>query len=195
MSPTLERQHMDYRFSDNFEKLHGISHRVADDAEAAAEIARICRHKQARCVALAGLPPRLAELIEESCGPDVEILKEPYPSDSLPLAIDRADIGVTAMAFAIAQSGTMVEVSENDAIRLTSSLPATHIGLIYEPDIIDKYFDASARIREIINSRGENVVISFISGPSRTGDIELKLTLGVHGPEEAHAVIISHRHD
>ena len=182
---------MNYRFSENFEKLHGISHSVTSDAEAAEKIADLCRRKEARCIALAGLPASLIELIRSSCNPEVEILTEPYPAESLPLAIDRADIGVTAMECAIAQSGTMVEVSDNDAVRLVSSLPATHFGILREADIIDAYFDASERIREIINRHGDNVVISFISGPSRTGDIELKLTLGVHGPEEAHAIIIS----
>ena len=182
---------MDYRFNENFEELHGISHPVSTDADAAGKIAEICRQKEARCIALAGLPAHIVELIESSCSDDVEILKEPYAANSLPLAIDKADIGITAMEFAIAQSGTMVEVSDNDAVRLVSSLPATHIGLLYEKTIIDKYFDASQKIREIINQYDEDVVISFISGPSRTGDIELKLTLGVHGPEEAHAIIIA----
>ena len=182
---------MNYSFSENFEKLHGISHRVASAAEAAGIIADLCRRKEAGCIALAGLPDSLVELIRADCGPDIEVLTEPYPAASLPLAIDRADIGVTAMEFAIAQSGTMVEVSDNDAVRLVSSLPATHFGILRESDIIDAYFDASERIREIINRSGDDVVISFISGPSRTGDIELKLTLGVHGPEEAHAIIIS----
>lgn len=186
---------MDYQFNENFEKLHGISHSVSTDSDAAAKIAEICRQKQVRCIALAGLPAPMIEQIESNCDADVEILKEPYLSDTLPLAIDKADIGVTSMEFAIAQSGTMVEVSENDSVRLVSSLPATHIGLLYETDIIDTYFDASSRIRDIINRHGDNVVISFISGPSRTGDIELKLTLGVHGPEEAHAIIISGKND
>ena len=182
---------MDYQFSENFEKLHGVFHSVSSDSDAAGTVAEICRQKRAQCIALAGLPKAMVEQIESSCDADVEILKEPYPADSLPLAIDKADIGITSMEFAIAQSGTMVEVSDNDVVRLVSSLPATHIGLLYEADIIDKYFDAGSRIREIINRHGGDVVISFISGPSRTGDIELKLTLGVHGPEEAHAIVIS----
>lgn len=48
-------------------------------------------------------------------------------------------------------------------------------------------------IRDIVKQHVENLVISFISGPSRTGNIELKLTLGVHGPREAHVVIIGNQ--
>jgi len=184
---------MAFDFASRFEKLSGIVHRVDSEAAAAAAIAEICRTSGAGCIALAGLSPDLANLIAtagtEAC-PELTVLTEPYAAADLPLAIDGADIGVTGISFAIAQSGTMVEVAENDAIRLVSSLPRIHIGLLRAEDIIEQYQDSADRIRATIADHPENLVISFISGPSRTGDIELKLTLGVHGPEEAHCVII-----
>jgi L-lactate dehydrogenase complex protein LldG len=184
---------MTYDFATRFEKLSGIVHRVGTEAAAAATIADICQRRQAGCIALAGLAPAMVGLIEESCTqacPELSVLTEPYASADLPLAIDRADIGITGISFAIAQSGTMVEVADNDALRLVSSLPRIHIGLLRAEDIIDHYHDSAGRIRQTIAAHRGNLVISFISGPSRTGDIELKLTLGVHGPEEAHCVII-----
>jgi L-lactate dehydrogenase complex protein LldG len=181
---------MDFDFTSRFEKLSGIVHRVASPAAAAEKIAQLCQERQAGCIALAGLEPDLTAAIEASC-PAITVLKEPYNHADLPAAIDRATVGVTGMAFAIAQSGTMVEVAVNDATRLVSSLPRTHIGVVREETIIDHYADSGPLIRAIINSHPEQVVISFISGPSRTGDIELKLTLGVHGPEEAHCIIIA----
>lgn len=180
---------MTYDFTSCFETLSGVVHKVKSEEEAARKIFELCQEQQVSCLALANLPEHFIQQIETCCG-GLKILKEPYPAESLPLAMDEAGIGVTGIEFAIAQSGTMVEVSDNDAVRLVSSLPRTHIGIIRQKDIIDTYFESSARIREIIGRHDRNVVISFISGPSRTGDIELKLTLGVHGPEEAHAVII-----
>ncbi len=184
---------MAYDFASRFEKLSGIVHRADSEAAAAATIADICRERQAGCVALAGLAPALVALIDTACTqacPGLSILTEPYAAADLPLAIDRADIGITTISFAIAQSGTMVEVADNDALRLVSSLPRVHIGLLRAEDIIGRYHDSADRIRATIAAHPDNLVISFISGPSRTGDIELKLTLGVHGPEEAHCVII-----
>jgi len=184
---------MAFDFASRFEKLSGIVHRVDSEAAAAATIAEICRTSRTGCIALAGLPPTLAALINEACTqacPELSILSEPYAANDLPLAIDQADIGITGISFAIAQSGTMVEVADNDAIRLVSSLPKIHIGLLRAEDIVEYYHDCAGRIRETIAAHPDNLVISFISGPSRTGDIELKLTLGVHGPEEAHCVII-----
>jgi L-lactate dehydrogenase complex protein LldG len=181
---------MDYHFTQRFEKLSGIAHTVTSESAAAEKIAAICKEKKAACLALAGLSPKLIEEIESSCGSELTILKEPYQASDLPGAIDKADIGVTGISFAIAQSGTLVEVSTNDATRLVSSLPETYIGVMRAEDIIDKYHDGGERVRQIISQHDRNLVVSFISGPSRTGDIELKLTLGVHGPEEAHAIII-----
>ncbi len=180
---------MDYDFAHCFEKLSGIAHTVNSNQAAAEEIAAICKSHGAGCIALAGLPESVITHIEAQCS-DLKILKEPYLSKDLPGAIDNAEVGVTGISFALAQSGTMVEISTNDATRLVSSLPSTYIGVFRAEDIVDKYHDGGERIREMANRHDHNLVISFISGPSRTADIELKLTLGVHGPEEAHAIII-----
>ncbi len=178
-----------FDFAESFEQLAGVAHAVPTEAAAAQAIIDIFKSKNARCVALAGLPPSLASAIEEGCD-DIKVLKAPFAADSLPGAIDEADVGVTGIAFAIAQSGTLVETATDDAVRLVSSLPRTYVGVLQAGDIVDRYEQGAARIRQIVQQHDGNLAISFISGPSRTGDIELKLTLGVHGPEEAHAVVI-----
>ncbi|MFH2129661.1 MAG: lactate utilization protein [bacterium] len=180
---------MEFDFAKSFQKLSGVAHKVGSEKAAAEKIAAICQEKDAKCIALAGLPTSLVSLIEAACS-DLTILKEPYRSEELPNAIDKADLGVTGIAFAMAQSGTMVEVTTNDASRLVSSLPKTHIGILQAEDIVDKYHDGSKRMREVTSQHDRNLVITFISGPSRTGDIELILSLGVHGPAACHAVII-----
>ncbi len=179
----------EFDFAECFGKLSGVAHSVATESAAAEKIVTIFKAKKARCVALAGLPASLVAAIEKGCD-GITVLKEPYAADALPGAIDKADVGVTGIAFAIAQSGTLVETATNDAVRLVSGLPRTYIGVLRAEDIVDKFHDGAARVRRIVQQHDHNLVISFISGPSRTGDIELKLTLGVHGPEDAHAVII-----
>jgi L-lactate dehydrogenase complex protein LldG len=181
-----------YNFAECFEKLAGVAHVVASERAAIDEIVSICRSLDATCVALAGLPESIVNEIEDSCA-DIKVLKEPYPAESLPGAIDEADVGVTGIAFAIAQSGTLVEISTNDVVRLVSGLPKAYIGVLHAVDIVNRFEEGSARIHDVVKQHDENLVISFISGPSRTGDIELKLTLGVHGPGEAHVVIIGNQ--
>ena len=178
-----------FDFAVSFEKLSGIAHPVPSETAAVDEIVSIFKAQDARCIALANLPESIVAEIEKRCN-GLKVLKEPYAAETLPGAVDEADVGVTGIAFAIAQSGTMVEVSTNDAVRLVSGLPHTHIGVLHAADIVNSFKDGPARIREIVQQHDKSLVISFISGPSRTGDIELKLTLGVHGPGEAHVVII-----
>jgi L-lactate utilization protein LutC len=181
-----------YSFAECFEKLSGIAHPVQSEQAAIDEIVSICTSLDAKCVALAGLPESMVTEIEDRCA-GMKVMKEPYPAETLPGAIDEADVGVTGIAFAIAQSGTLVEISTDDAVRLVSGLPRCYIGVLHAVDIVNRFEEGSARIRGIVRQHDENLVISFISGPSRTGDIELKLTLGVHGPGEAHAVIIGNQ--
>ena len=179
-----------YDFAERFQAQSGVAHRVPTQRAAAVKIVSLIHSLGAGCVALAGLPEALTDAIQAGCR-NIEVLKEPYDAAGLPGAIDAADIGISGIAFAIAQTGTLAEVSTNDAVRLVSGLPRTYIGVLHDSDIIDKYDDAAARVRSIVARHDQNLVISFISGPSRTGDIELKLTLGVHGPEQAHAVVIT----
>ena len=181
-----------YNFAECFEKLSGVAHPVPSEQAAIDEIVSICKSLDAKCVALAGLPESLVTEIEDRCA-GMKVLKEPYPTETLPGAIDEADVGVTGIAFAIAQSGTLVEISTDDVVRLVSGLPRTYIGVLHAVDIVNRFEEGPARIRDIVKQHDENLVISFISGPSRTGDIELKLTLGVHGPGEAHVVIIGNQ--
>jgi L-lactate dehydrogenase complex protein LldG len=117
-------------------------------------------------------------------------MRPPYTGDALPSEIDSAAVGATGIEFAIAETGTLVEVSRNDATRLVSALPRTHVGVVSAREFVPGLFDAAPRMRGILRDNPRDCVISFLSGPSRTGDIELRLTLGVHGPEEAHALIL-----
>lgn len=101
-----------------------------------------------------------------------------------PRALAHIPVGLTGAEAALAESGTLVLRKRPRRSALASLLPPVHIALMptsrIVPDIVS-YFeglaDAAATIRDTSN-------LVFISGPSRTGDIEQVLTLGVHGPKE-----------
>lgn len=179
------------RFVCSFEAVAGVAHVAATVVDAADTVLEIIAEKRARVLALANLPDRIVDdVARRAVEAGIDVLKEPYPAESLPGLIDKADVGVTGMRFGIAQTGTLVEVAVNDAVRLVSALPRTHIGVVCASDLVEHYNDAAPLIRAIFTEHSRNCVVSFMSGPSRTGDIELKLTLGVHGPESAHAIIL-----
>ena len=180
-----------HQFAESFRAVRGQAHLAPDDAAVVAVITGIVRDAGATCVALAALPePLCTHLADALRGAGVEVLGPDYATATLPLALDRAEIGVTGMAFGIAQTGTLAEVCTDDAVRLVSGLPRTHIGVVRAEDLVDTLLNAAPRLRGLFAEHEKNVTVSFISGPSRTGDIELVLTLGVHGPETAHAVIV-----
>lgn len=180
------------RFAQQFESLKGHAHFATSVEDAARIAATICEKNRARCLALGECRSEFSSsLVAHLANHDIEVLTPPYASKDLPSAIDRADVGISECAFAIVETGTLVEVATDDAFRLVSSLPSAHIAITWEEEFVERLFDASARLRSIFEEHDKNCVVSFISGPSRTGDIELKLTLGVHGPREAHAIIIT----
>ena len=178
------------RFAARFEAVRGIVHRVSGWNSAAECVARICADEGAGCVALGTLPSEFLTSFERTASGIPTILRPPYAFDSLPGAIDNAEIGIAAADFAIAETGTLVEIALDDALRLVSSLPRTYVGIVPSSAFVDTLSEAAPLIRTAYAGNPTNCVVSFISGPSRTGDIEMILTLGVHGPEIAHAVIV-----
>jgi L-lactate dehydrogenase complex protein LldG len=177
-------------FEKSFTTLRGHVHHAATWDDAARVLLSICAGKNATCFVTAQLPAPLMRALDAQKPATLEILRPPYDGASLPGAIDRAQVGSTGMAFAIAETGTLCEVSRNDATRLCSGLPRTHVGVVSAREIVPTLRDGSARLRKIFADNPTDCVASFLSGPSRTGDIELRLTLGVHGPEDVHALLL-----
>ena len=178
-------------FQRAFEAVRGVAHVVPDAAAAATRVVEIIREAGGSSVALAQLPEDLMSGMGDACtAAGIDCKRPPYDPDSLPAALDEPDFGITGMDSGIAESGTLVEIATDDAVRLASSLPDSHIGIVYASTLVPRLVDAAPRLREIFEAHPKNVTVTFISGPSRTGDIELILTLGVHGPEAAHAIII-----
>jgi len=177
-------------FRKRFEELAGVVHVVSNGEAAAKAIESVVREELAVCVALAHLDDGLRDAIRPAMPNDVRVLEPPYPSSELPELLDEAQVGITGVDWAIAETATLVEICTDDSTRLVSGLPRTHIGVVRASTLIPKFFDAAQPIREALAANPKDCAISFISGPSRTGDIEMILTLGVHGPERAHAVII-----
>jgi len=184
---TLELQQT---FEHAFTSLRGHIHHAQTWDEAAQVLLKICTDRGTKRIATAQLPAALDDALRAAGNRVVEIMRPPYDASTLPNAIDEAGVGATGIEFAIAETATLVEVSRNDATRLVSGLPRVHVGVVSARHMVKGLFDAAPRMREILESNTQDCVISFLSGPSRTGDIELRLTLGVHGPEEAHALIL-----
>ena len=105
--------------------------------------------------------------------------------------IKDADIGVTGADFAVAEIGSIGIVTDREADRLVSALPYIHIALLNSKDILHNLADLKEVLEKYLhNSSRRNNVVSLITGPSRTADIEQQHILGVHGPNQLHVIIL-----
>jgi L-lactate dehydrogenase complex protein LldG len=96
------------------------------------------------------------------------------------------DVGITTAQAAIAETGTLVLDSSRERNRLVSLVPPVHIAIVDASSIVQTLGEALAFIHQDGNI---SPAVTFITGPSRTADIELTLAIGVHGPQELYVIV------
>jgi L-lactate utilization protein LutC len=108
-------------------------------------------------------------------------------SDDAPNAHDifQYDVGISTAQAAIAETGTLVLDSDCERHRLVSLVPPVHIALVNASAIVETLGDALT----LLQKKEISPAITFITGPSRTADIELTLAIGVHGPQELYVIV------
>jgi len=89
---------------------------------------------------------------------------------------EQADAGITTADFAIAETGTLVLTTSRGRPRAASLVPPRHIAVVSQDRIVGTLFDLFPRFGSLPSA------LTFITGPSRTADIELTPVRGVHGP-------------
>lgn len=98
-------------------------------------------------------------------------------------------VGITGSFCAVAETGTLMLLSGPETFASAALLPETHIAIVAASRIVAGIEDAFALARE---ERGELPrATNFISGPSRTGDIEQTIVLGAHGPYRVHVIVVA----
>jgi L-lactate dehydrogenase complex protein LldG len=105
-------------------------------------------------------------------------------------ALSAADMAITPADLLIAKTGTLAISTKGDEERLASCLPRIHVAIMSTGRIESDPLDAARYLSDRLQSESPSSV-TFVSGPSRTADIEMKLILGVHGPHQVHVVILT----
>jgi L-lactate dehydrogenase complex protein LldG len=100
--------------------------------------------------------------------------------------IFRFDVGICTVQAAIAETGTLVLDSTCERHRLVSLVPPVHIAIVRASQVYRCLSEVLALIRK---DKEISPAVTFITGPSRTADIELTLAIGVHGPQELYVII------
>jgi L-lactate dehydrogenase complex protein LldG len=119
------------------------------------------------------------------------VLRRLLPFDDVAVApnagdVFQFDVGITTAQAAIAETGTLVLDSARERNRLVSLVPPVHIAIVDASSIFQTLGEALAFIHQDGNI---SPAVTFITGPSRTADIELTLAIGVHGPQELYVIV------
>lgn len=164
------------RFRARAEASASTCDRVAAMADAPAAVARYLdahRLPKSGCIW-----PRLAGLDWSAAGLELE-----------PRAAKGEDmVGVTGVFCALAETGTLAMVSGPDTPASASLLPETHVALVPLARLVPHMEDAWDLMRAELGRLPR--AVNYISGPSRTADIEQTLVLGAHGPYRVHIVLV-----
>jgi L-lactate dehydrogenase complex protein LldG len=102
-------------------------------------------------------------------------------------ARDTDPVGITGAFCAIAETGTLMTVTGPDMPATLSLLPETHVAVVRMSRIVPGMEEAWLLLRDELTEPPR--AVTFISGPSRTADIEQTVTLGAHGPYRVHVIL------
>lgn len=143
----------------------------------------LCDTKQTKIIAAPGLPREELALLTARCaGAGIRVTTE-----GLRGHLAGIDIGLVYADFGIADTGTLVIDSRDEDIRLATMVSEIHVAVLPRSRLRDTAYDVEADLVQRMQQAPDYT--AFITGASRTADIERVLALGVHGPLELHILI------
>jgi L-lactate dehydrogenase complex protein LldG len=192
-SPAPDPAALRARFAAEWRALAGHVHDARSPADAADIVAGICAARAATAVLgwtddAMGVPGIGAALASHGISVDHgEVPREREARDARLQALAGFEVGLTGADALLAESGSVVVTSGPGRPRLASLLPPVHVTVVSAPRLflsLEHLLAADERLARA----GSNLVA--ISGPSRTADIEMTLTRGVHGPGDVHVIFV-----
>ncbi len=191
------------------EKVSAIVAEVETMDEALAYAVALCERKEACQLLISGCEAPLSEPAGNLCDRKQQkiiaapLLAEEQTQSLAALCRDRGivfireglrnhlagiDIGVTMANFGIAETGTLVIDSSSEQVRLATMISEVHVAILPIDRIRPDALAIEADLRALMGAPPSYA--AFITGASRTADIERVLALGVHGPLELHILLL-----
>jgi L-lactate dehydrogenase complex protein LldG len=118
-----------------------------------------------------------------------------HSREALRQAMAEAGLGITGADYAVAETGSVVLLPRRGLSRLVSLVPPVHLAVVRPQEVVATLDDVLLLRRlEYYRDGGDmGSYLNFITGPSRTADIEQTLVVGVHGPREVHLVLLDEK--
>jgi L-lactate dehydrogenase complex protein LldG len=177
------------RFINELGKVNGLSKVVNNEDELREYLSNVTiEHDSKSCIVWETALIKKLRVIEYLESDGLRLIKS-HKKDELA----KADIGITEVDYAIADSATLVLFANPKKPRLVSLIAPVHIAILESKKIVNNIFQLFQIVKHEYHrdmlDKPPMSCLTFITGPSRTADIELNLTLGVHGPKEVHTLI------
>lgn len=181
MAGSKELEKLYNLFKEKAEAAAAEVHRVKDLKEAAALINTFVKDENVNKIAYASSP------MVDRCLANTNLNAALHNSNLRKHAED-ADLGISELDMAVADIGSLQQDCTDINKRLVSMLPPTHIALVKTNTLVANLKEAFSKLEaDKTNIPG---YMAFITGPSRTADIERVLTIGVHGPAKLKIVFV-----
>lgn len=177
-------------FKRNLEALTGRVALAADAAEATRIVTDWLQELNAKSVIMWDHPELKSYIRLEAAGIKLDYWSPARSEQELTKAAAEADAGITWADYAIGYSGTLALLNGPGKGRSVSLLPPTHIAVFRKSNLVPTMSSVMRDLTEAIGTRELPSVVDFITGPSRTSDIEMDLSIGVHGPYRVWTVVI-----
>ena len=189
---SLGREELVERFAEMFTAETGIVYRAKDNHQAREKLTEIVRQERIKCV-MASADDVVASLDLPAWGRNIRVeVMSPKDfrgrDDFKDAVFDRAEAGITGTDFAIAESGTLGLIHDENQPRLISLAPILHIAIVPVERVLPAYEPA---MESVFSNKGDlPSQFVFITGPSMTGDIQGLLFKGMHGPRRVIAILV-----
>jgi L-lactate dehydrogenase complex protein LldG len=198
--PSLSPEDYLDKFEAEWEKVSGVAYRVTSMNELESVFQKILVLAETQAIALSRNPilkelqivERLASLNKFATSWTGGVTEGTHSLSDFNKASFAAGAGITGVDFVLAESGTLVLSSATEGVQVASLAPPIHIALFRRHQIVGSLDEVLAKI-PISSSQDRpsaNRSVVFITGTSRTADIEQILIKGVHGPREVHAILV-----
>lgn len=188
-------EHLVKEFTERAVKAGAVVSEVKSMDEAFAYTVDLCEKKDkcqlllssddtAKLIAAPALPEGGTDALAKLCeGKGIEVI-----TSGMRKHLAGIDCGVTVADFGVADSGTLVQNSCSEELRLATMVSENHVAILPKSRLRENTYEVEKEFVELVDNSPS--YMAFITGPSRTADIERVLALGVHGPLELHILLL-----